>query len=287
MIGQRPALWLRFSGFATARSDVRAFADIAFDVVGVHCARNPRRDPSFSCSWISMASPSSLLTVGMTERQMHLHTRRNDDHDAFSLTARCRLTASALLLTDAKTRRPLSSRTATMPSGGRTRLHRGAVAGVRFFAPWMSATVANCGVLRAVRPKLDTPAEGRAGGDSMAAATSATDTRLLRLLHNRLLLRVAEAAPVRPPVNPQSQAIGAARNQRCLIEPGHSDATEIASPLRIRIPQDERAICAAHGGESPSATAYSAGPNPLQFIASTCMPQNACRANRIVSVRTL
>src|SRR5262249_11950003 len=64
----------------------------------------------------------ALSHVGVTERQMNLHARRNDQHPASSCRlAMCCRTASGSLPGGANTRRPSASSTATAPGGiGRT-----------------------------------------------------------------------------------------------------------------------------------------------------------------------
>ena len=78
-----------------------------------------------------------------------------------------------------------------------------ASAGASFVAPSASVTVASCERLSSGQAELDPPAEEQAGGDAMAVADLRhADAVLLRLLHPRPLLLVAEAAPVaRPPVH--------------------------------------------------------------------------------------
>src|SRR5579871_77633 len=62
--------------------------------------------------------------VGVAERHVHLHTSRNDQHDAISpLSARARTTSGSLSF-GAKTRLPSASSTAIIPSGGCTRSRR-------------------------------------------------------------------------------------------------------------------------------------------------------------------
>lgn len=90
--------------------------------------------------------------VAVTQRQMCFHARRNDDHDAFSLPAKVRLTLAADAPTGANTRRP--------QGGGRRRL---AFCSIREFdqcviqfdrhhAVRRPHEIASSGALRAVRP---------------------------------------------------------------------------------------------------------------------------------------
>src|SRR5262249_36092016 len=59
----------------------------------------------------------TLPHVGVAQRQVRLHARANDHHDAASRSAMCCWTASRLALAGAKTRRPSASCIPTIPSG--------------------------------------------------------------------------------------------------------------------------------------------------------------------------
>src|SRR5579863_7755094 len=66
----------------------------------------------------------ALPHVRVTQRQVHFHARRNDQHEAISLLSTRARTASGSLPAGAKTRRPSGRSTAIIPSGGCTRSRR-------------------------------------------------------------------------------------------------------------------------------------------------------------------
>src|SRR5579864_1507737 len=193
-------------------------------------------------------SVQTFSHVGVTERQVHLHARRNDDHDAFSFAASCRFTAAGLLPAGANTRRPSSSSIAVMPSGGRTRSRSAASAGSSSAAPSANVTVANCGAFRAVRPNsarqrnsmlVAMPWRRQTSATAIPGfSVSCTIARFCSSLKRRRFDRPSAAGGVKRYLRRTELAalLNCAR---------HSDEAGIASPLRRRILPGDRAICAA------------------------------------------
>ena len=104
----------------------------------------------------------------------HVHARRNDDHDAFSLPASCRFRSTGLLPPAQRHAvhppvRSLSSR----PAAARERAEQRAP-GTSFAAPSASATVASCGIFRAVRPNWTRQRKSRLVAMPWRRQTSAT-----------------------------------------------------------------------------------------------------------------
>lgn len=160
----------------------------------------PEKGPVFSCSWISVASP--FAHVGMTEHQMHLHPRRNDERmhsplprdGAWLHQHRCRWLQRYVAS------RPI--RMASCRAVAARDLRGGSRRPWSIFRPMDERNGCQCGALRAVRPNST-----RQRNTMLVAMPMATaDLRhggagLLRLLHDRPLLLVAEAAPVRSPIH--------------------------------------------------------------------------------------
>jgi hypothetical protein len=137
---------------------------------------------------------------------------RSDQHQVFSRSPTRLRTASGLLPIGAKALRP-SANSTSMPVGNRQQvLQVKGLNGCGRLAAMLSIGGSyrrQFRVLAMADAELDAPTEDHAGRDIVAPANRrGTDARLFGLHHDHKLLRVGEAAPVRPSIARRSGSRG-------------------------------------------------------------------------------